>query len=167
MRPLYVLTLWPHSFTLTFSSHLDNHNTASRWKTAERRLRQHSRRFVCWTINETKAKNGFLWISVLNDVISFLYLALASDVTICKAGYRVSEGNFFLDKFSLTSFVRSWVQQKIDNISLPRSFAPKLVMPAFGQGKFVRVLTPAKENLTNVQEILPWFWPTKCDLDVR
>jgi hypothetical protein len=28
--------------------------------------------------------------------------------------------------------------QKIDNFSLPKSFAPKLVMPTFGQGKFVR-----------------------------
>jgi hypothetical protein len=45
------------------------------------------------------------------------------------------------------TFIYSCVWQKIDNFSLPRSLLPKLVVSAFGQGKFVRV-SVAKENLT-------------------
>jgi hypothetical protein len=56
----------------------------------------------------------------------------------------------FLGKFTLESFVCLYVRQKIDNFSLPRNLVPKLVMPTFGQGKFVRVYTASKENLTSV-----------------
>jgi hypothetical protein len=45
----------------------------------------------------------------------------------------------FLHKFSLTTFICSRVQQRIDSFSLPRSLVSKLVMPGFGQGRFVRV----------------------------
>ena len=41
--------------------------------------------------------------------------------------------------FSLRSLIFSKVQHKVDNFSLPKSLFAKLVMPAFGQGTFVRV----------------------------
>jgi hypothetical protein len=43
---------------------------------------------------------------------------------------------------------------------------PKLVMPVFGEGRFVLVYD-LQGNLTSVQEILLWFWQTKGSLDVR
>jgi hypothetical protein len=44
---------------------------------------------------------------------------------------------------------------------------PKLVMPAFGQGKFVRVYDLQRKLERNAQEILLWFWQTKVGLDMR
>jgi hypothetical protein len=55
----------------------------------------------------------------------------------------------------------------MDNFSLPSSLVSKPVMPAFEQGKSVRVYMAAKEHLICVQEPLLWFWKTKCGLDVR
>ncbi len=48
-----------------------------------------------------------------------------------------TDGQVFLDKFSLTSFICSCVRQKIDKFSLTRSLVQKLVMPAFQQGNLL------------------------------
>ena len=34
-------------------------------------------------------------------------------------------------------------------------------MPSFGEGKFIRVYTAAKENLTSVHKLFLRFWQTK------
>jgi hypothetical protein len=44
-----------------------------------------------------------------------------------------TEGNFFLDNFNLLVW-----RQKIDNFSLLRNYAPKIVTPAFGLDKYPR-----------------------------
>ena len=44
-----------------------------------------------------------------------------------------------MDSFSLISFACWCARQRMDNFSLRRSLVPKLVMPAFGQGKCVRL----------------------------
>jgi hypothetical protein len=64
-------------------------------------------------------------------------------------------------KFSLTTFTF-----KIDNFSLLRSVVSKLVLPAFGQGKFVR-LYGCQRKVDKCQEILLWFWQTKGSLSWR
>jgi hypothetical protein len=51
-------------------------------------------------------------------------------------------------------FICSCVRQNFDNFSLPRSLVPKLIMPVFEQGKFVRVYD-LQGNLDKcIQEIL-------------
>jgi hypothetical protein len=58
-------------------------------------------------------------------------------------------------QFSLRACSAGYVyEEKPDNFSLPRSLVPKLVVPAFGQGKFVRVLRPpSKTWLTGEQSV--------------
>jgi hypothetical protein len=53
-----------------------------------------------------------------------------------------------MSKFSLTSFVSSWVRRKLTSFSLTRSIVQGVVMPAFQQWKlFVREAT--KRNFTS------------------
>jgi hypothetical protein len=59
-------------------------------------------------------------------------------ILVLLSSVHTSKESFF-DKFSLTSFICSRVQQRIDSFSLPRSLVAKLDVPAFGQGKSVRV----------------------------
>ena len=66
----------------------------------------------------------FVWVS--GDVI---YLSRG-----CKLKPRTDE-QFFLDKFSLTILICSYVRGKIDKFSLTRSLVLKLVMTAFKPGE--------------------------------